>query len=80
MAACYRAQQIAHGVFDVVTGRTKDYLLQPKAGKSMRTIHRPTLIPRAVSTHMHVGCLLRTRTRPTVNPMTESARLCERST
>jgi hypothetical protein len=26
MAACYRAQQIAHSVFDIVSGHTKDYL------------------------------------------------------
>jgi (p)ppGpp synthase/HD superfamily hydrolase len=31
MAACYRAQQIAHSVFDIVSGHTKDYLQRLKS-------------------------------------------------
>lgn len=30
-AACYRAQQIVHGLFPAVSGRTKDYISDPKA-------------------------------------------------
>jgi GTP pyrophosphokinase len=44
MAACYRAQQIAHGVFDVVGGRTKDYLQRPKAN-GYRSLHSTLRLP-----------------------------------
>lgn len=44
MAACYRAQQIAHGVFDVVAGRTKDYLQRPKSN-GYRSLHSTLTLP-----------------------------------
>ena len=44
MAACYRAQQIAHVVFDVVAGRTKDYLQRPKAN-GYRSLHSTLRLP-----------------------------------
>ena len=44
LAACYRAQQIAHGVFDVVPGRTKDYLQRPKPN-GYRSLHSTLKLP-----------------------------------
>lgn len=44
MAACYRAQQIAHGLFDVVAGRTKDYLQRPKSN-GYRSLHSTLTLP-----------------------------------
>ena len=44
MAACYRAQQIAHGLFDVLPGRTKDYLQRPKSN-GYRSLHSTLTLP-----------------------------------
>jgi ppGpp synthetase/RelA/SpoT-type nucleotidyltranferase/Tfp pilus assembly protein PilF len=44
MAACYRAQQIAHSVFDIVSGRTKDYLQRPKSN-GYRSLHSTLRLP-----------------------------------